>query len=677
MFDLSWFGAATIGWILFSIILILYVCGDVHAPGPLGMATGLVYLLVESTGSQHTTTRDTMRGDGGAKHQVARVDHRDAHTHTSFLTPPASHHHRMSLSACACVVSLGRISLSHSLNSHLLGRLVGNRISNLCFLAWQYVFKKPNPILQIIYLTLVNGGYVLFYMYGQRHYIPNNSPHLPFIYLTLIFNFLSFLACAYSDPGIITKENMKDYKDMFQYDHQMYLPKTLCPTCVTEKPARSKHCSMDDHCVAKFDHHCVWVNRCIGLNNYRYFLWFLFQNVWFCSYATYMITKILQTIILTKDLWNVQYKDPSSGRLMKTDWYFIFQYITYYHSVLWGLLMIVVIMGCVLIGFSIYHMYLVFSNTTTNERSKRGWIEQGINVHSHHELYVLTPYYNKIQNELKEMNASIIVRAYNDIGKIPPPPKSQDPEDMKRYQALTFAATQACTKVAGGEGTGDETQTPPPAAAAASTPTSTKDNVTPAASTPLTPSTDLFPSGPYSPELLRMMSSYQTLKTEVLTVYGKLQRLQQQEFIDDTSEQRLKDGQGTSSEELVKAMKKGFTIAPREVSEGCVPPGMTNIMKTTSTSASPSSSPSPIDAAADAKKNTPNRQPRPNPYSLGMMGNLMQLLFPPKPGTRVPLSKEYVEYQKKNNKNNNNNNGNSNQTTQSDKKKAQQGKKER
>ncbi|KAJ6221843.1 hypothetical protein RDWZM_000388 [Blomia tropicalis] len=50
---------------------------------------------------------------------------------------------------------------------------------------------------------------------------------------------------------------------------------TFCKKCsYGPKPARAHHCSVCDRCILKMDHHCPWLNNCIGHRNHRYFFFF-------------------------------------------------------------------------------------------------------------------------------------------------------------------------------------------------------------------------------------------------------------------------------------------------------------------------------------------------------------------------------------------------------------------
>ncbi|ESO07921.1 hypothetical protein HELRODRAFT_132800, partial [Helobdella robusta] len=94
-----------------------------------------------------------------------------------------------------------------------------------------------------------------------------------------LFVVCNFMLSTFLDPGKYPKAHeVKDnnapmYKNVEIEGTSVSLK--WCRTCKMYRPPRTTHCNECNYCVEIFDHHCPWVNNCIGRRNYRYFLQFL------------------------------------------------------------------------------------------------------------------------------------------------------------------------------------------------------------------------------------------------------------------------------------------------------------------------------------------------------------------------------------------------------------------
>lgn len=58
-----------------------------------------------------------------------------------------------------------------------------------------------------------------------------------------------------------------------------------CRKCGGPKPPRTHHCHVCNACVLKMDHHCPWLNNCVGWRNYPYFVRLLVYMWAGCTFA--------------------------------------------------------------------------------------------------------------------------------------------------------------------------------------------------------------------------------------------------------------------------------------------------------------------------------------------------------------------------------------------------------
>ncbi|KAK9882065.1 hypothetical protein WA026_018915 [Henosepilachna vigintioctopunctata] len=198
--------------------------------------------------------------------------------------------------------------------------------------------------------TLLISATVLFFYYPARYYLPN-YPWVPVYQGVLTFVVIAnFSLATFMDPGVIPKAPPdEDREDDFRAPlyksvdiHGITVRMKWCVTCKFYRPPRCSHCSVCNHCIETFDHHCPWVNNCIGRRNYRFFFFFLI------SLSLHMISifslSLIYILHYTKTYSNVE------------------------PIVAIALMALISVLAIPIFGLTGFHMVLVSRGRTTNEQ---------------------------------------------------------------------------------------------------------------------------------------------------------------------------------------------------------------------------------------------------------------------------------------------------------------------
>ena len=117
----------------------------------------------------------------------------------------------------------------------------------------------PHWYISIIGFTLIClvGGLVIFPLWNSLTLV------LRILYLTIFsFALLMYLIMFFKNPGVVPQKRnapaVTDVENKSEYS---------CPKCLTVREQRAYHCEDCDVCIEGFDHHCIWVGKCVGAKN--------------------------------------------------------------------------------------------------------------------------------------------------------------------------------------------------------------------------------------------------------------------------------------------------------------------------------------------------------------------------------------------------------------------------
>jgi len=113
------------------------------------------------------------------------------------------------------------------------------------FFAW---FWAAHP--RFSWMPFTDSGAVLFLVYQSL----------------ICLSFVSHIRAATTDPGTVRQTSTPPVLKNPRF----------CKLCQGRwKPPRAHHCKTCHRCIFRMDHHCPWINNCVGLSNQKLFILFL------------------------------------------------------------------------------------------------------------------------------------------------------------------------------------------------------------------------------------------------------------------------------------------------------------------------------------------------------------------------------------------------------------------
>lgn len=195
--------------------------------------------------------------------------------------------------------------------------------------------------------------------------------------------YFTYLSAKRNPETFISGLNHAAQMRHYPYDRILYYPGTYCKTCRFLKPPRSKHCSICKSCVSRMDHHCVWVNNCLGRGNYKYFLALLLSTSIMLAYGAYLAYMTLSPLVhehyAKYERWYKYKPEPGAdmtswGTYLDMKLHYFLMYTSIYIDAggvsASGVGLLALLTWPLPLGLLGYQLYLVYAGMTTNESSK-------------------------------------------------------------------------------------------------------------------------------------------------------------------------------------------------------------------------------------------------------------------------------------------------------------------
>ena len=184
------------------------------------------------------------------------------------------------------------------------------------YLTYQKIFNSVMFICLHVFFELL----IFFFILPKI----NMKTYYNVFFFLLISLFVSFFITNKSDPGILEAKDNLTWLQMVE--NKVHINE-YCPYCRVKKTNKVKHCHVCKKCIRGFDHHCNWIDNCVGENNKIRFITFvsitLLNLVFnFCLGVTALKVGKNQAIINTKNPKNNNYFMSNVEVMLNMKWIF-------------------------------------------------------------------------------------------------------------------------------------------------------------------------------------------------------------------------------------------------------------------------------------------------------------------------------------------------------------------
>ncbi|KKK26099.1 putative palmitoyltransferase (SidR) [Aspergillus ochraceoroseus] len=142
----------------------------------------------------------------------------------------------------------------------------------------EYRVLQKTPFLSGVFAGSLFWVFIRYLLYVlPATYSSSPILNISFAVLFSLTTYFYFFAMV-TDPGYVPKLGSRNQQrtviaelfEQWKFDEENF-----CVYCMVRKPLRSKHCRRCVRCVSKHDHHCPWIDNCVGANNLRHFVLYI------------------------------------------------------------------------------------------------------------------------------------------------------------------------------------------------------------------------------------------------------------------------------------------------------------------------------------------------------------------------------------------------------------------